>query len=106
MKTPTRFAERVYDMVQQVPYGKVTTYSTIATLIASPRAARAVGQALRAGNWAADDVPWHRVINSRGRISAKGDLHRPTLQRRLLEAEGIAFFSDKVDLKQWGWWGE
>jgi len=106
MNPPTKFAERVHDMVQQVPYGKVTTYSTIATLIASPRAARAVGQALRAGKWAADDVPWHRVINSRGEISVKGDLHRPIRQRQLLEAEGVEFLSDKVDLSQWGWWGE
>jgi methylated-DNA-protein-cysteine methyltransferase-like protein len=107
MDIPTRFAERVYALVRQVPYGRVTTYGNVATLISSPRAARAVGNALKAGRWGPDPVPWHRVINGAGRISFKGDVARAGLQRALLEQEGVVFGPDeRVDLERFGWWGE
>lgn len=76
-------------MVQQVPPGHVTTYGDVATVLGSPRVARHVGFALAA--LGEQDVPWHRVINSRGRISFKGDPARAGLQRALLVAEGVVF---------------
>lgn len=83
------FNRRVYAVVRTVPPGAVTTYGDVATILGSPRVARHVGFALAA----LDDpgVPWHRVINSRGRISFKGDTARGRLQRALLEQEGVAF---------------
>jgi methylated-DNA-protein-cysteine methyltransferase-like protein len=100
------FSFQVYRMVQKIPLGQVTTYGTIATLIYSPRAARAVGQALRASSWGDLVVPWHRVINAQGKISIRGELERPVLQRLLLEEEGIPFDRcGRVDLEQYGWWG-
>ena len=69
----------------------MATYGQIATYLGSPRAARAVGHALKS----AVDVrglPWHRVINAAGRISEGGHLHRPPLQRILLAREGVQFF--------------
>ena len=103
---PTAFAQKVYEVVRMIPYGRVTTYSAVATLVFSPRAARAVGQALRAGLWSPDPVPWQRVINAQGRISFRGDLVRAELQQKLLEEEGVEFDdSDRVDLDRFGWWG-
>ncbi|MCA9562600.1 MAG: methylated-DNA--[protein]-cysteine S-methyltransferase [Myxococcales bacterium] len=106
MTYPSRFTQRVYDAVRLVPRGRVTTYSAVATLVLAPRAARAVGQALRAGKWEPGTVPWHRVINAQGEISFKGDLVRATRQRALLEEEGIAFDeAERVNLDRFGWWG-
>lgn len=79
------------------------TYGQIATILGSPRAARAVGYAMRASG-REDDVPWQRVINGQGRISARTEVERPMIQRVLLEAEGIAFDeSDACDLKRYRW---
>ena len=83
------FHQRVYRVVQRVPYGRLATYGDIATVLGSPRVARHVGFALAALRDPA--VPWHRIINARGAISFKGDLVRATEQRQRLEAEGIVF---------------
>jgi len=97
------FYEAVYKVVRCIPRGRVMTYGQIATLLGSPRAARAVGYALRAST-RHDDVPWQRVINSRGSISARNEVERPMLQRILLEAEGITFDPHGVvDLKTLRW---
>jgi len=85
------FHSRVYAVVAEVPGGYVTTYGDVATLLGSPRVARHVGWAL--ASLQDQDVPWHRVINSRGRISFKGDTLRGILQRQLLESEGIVFLA-------------
>lgn len=99
------FYEQVYTFVRQVPQGMVVTYGQVATLLGSPRAARAVGYALRflpAGS----DVPWHRVINHRGQISQRTPPESPLLQRLLLEAEGVVFdAADCVDLARYRWRG-
>lgn len=99
------FYERVYDMVRQVPTGTVVTYGQVAALLGQPRAARAVGYALRylpAGT----DVPWHRVINHRGQISHRTPVERPLTQRCLLEAEGVPFDAEGcVDLRVYRWQG-
>jgi methylated-DNA-protein-cysteine methyltransferase-like protein len=99
----TNFYQQVYALVRQVPAGTVVTYGQVAALLGSPRAARAVGYALRylpAGS----DVPWHRVINHRGGISPRFPAESPLLQRLLLEAEGITFdAADCVDLSRYRW---
>jgi methylated-DNA-protein-cysteine methyltransferase-like protein len=99
---PSAFYRAVWAWVRKVPKGRVVTYGQVATYLGSPRAARAVGYAM----FNVDDprVPWHRVINARGEISIGGALHRPELQRELLEAEGVAFDAEgRVDLKRYGW---
>jgi methylated-DNA-protein-cysteine methyltransferase-like protein len=88
--------------VEQVPEGWVTTYGDVATVLGSPRVARHVGFALAALQ--DDDVPWHRVINSKGTISSRGDTIRATLQRVRLEAEGVVFDDrGRVDLNRFRW---
>lgn len=99
---PENFYEAVYRVVRDIPRGRLMTYGQIAVLLGHPRAARAVGYALRACR--GKDVPWQRVINAQGRISAKGEVERPMLQRVLLEKEGVAFdLSETCDLRTLRW---
>jgi methylated-DNA-protein-cysteine methyltransferase-like protein len=102
-----RFFSHVYRLVAQVPKGKVVTYSQVAVLLGAPRAARAVGMALRhLPRPLSQKVPWQRVINASGGISIRGDVIRVEEQRWLLESEGIEFDrAGKVNLKKYGWAG-
>ncbi len=93
----------VYRAVRRIPEGRVSTYGEIARLAGIPRAARQVGYALNALT-GGEDVPWHRVINARGEISARGEREYADLQRSLLESEGIDFDRrGRVDLETYGW---
>jgi methylated-DNA-protein-cysteine methyltransferase-like protein len=99
------FHRRVYALVRLVPRGQVVTYGQVAALLGQPRAARAVGQALRAlPETAAPAVPWHRVVNAAGRISHRDDAW-PELQRELLELEGVHFRKGTLDLARLRWSG-
>ncbi len=96
------FHQRVYAVVRTVPAGFVTTYGDVASVLGSPNVARHVGWALAALK--DDDVPWHRVINARGRISFRGDTGRGQLQQQRLEDEGIVFSdTGRVDLSRFRW---
>jgi methylated-DNA-protein-cysteine methyltransferase-like protein len=107
---PMVFKNLVWEIVRQVPPGKVTTYGQIARLIPPPGdlpqrsydafAPRWVGGAMAA---CPEDVPWQRVINSKGEVSPRpGAFH----QRQLLEEEGVLFNDrGRVDLKTYGWQG-
>jgi methylated-DNA-protein-cysteine methyltransferase-like protein len=91
----------IYEIVRQIPRGRVATYGQLATLAGWGRRARLVGHAMRN---APDGIPWHRVINAQGEVSrrAAGDSHE--LQRLLLENEGVEFdLYDRVDLKRYRW---
>ena len=101
------FHRVVYRLVRQVPRGKVATYGQIAAILGHPRAARAVGHALRMlPPMLTRDVPWQRIVNAAGHISCRGDVYRPDRQRTLLEAEGIRFTrSGKIDLERVRWAG-
>lgn len=95
----------VYELVTQIPPGRVATYGQIARLLGHPSAARAVGYALHALP-TGSDIPWQRVINASGRISSRGDPHYETVQRTLLEAEGVGFEgSGMINLKTFRWPG-
>lgn len=101
----SNYYEDVYAIVRRIPHGKVSTYGRIAQLTPVPRGARGVGWAL-AGLHPnrASDVPWWRVINAAGRIS--NEFHA-TLQRELLEAEGVLFdIRGYVDLQYFLWNGD
>jgi methylated-DNA-protein-cysteine methyltransferase-like protein len=85
--SPTTY-ERVYGVVRRIPEGRVATYGQVAALAGLGGHARLVGYALSALH---DDssVPWHRVINSRGEVSARSDPYFEERQRVLLEREGL-----------------
>ena len=92
--------KRVHTLVRRVPAGRVVTYGQVAALVGAPRAARAVGQAMRV---CPSGVPWHRVVNGRGAISRRGDGSGALSQRLLLEGEGVRFARGRVDLRRYGW---
>ena len=101
-ETKKGFFERVYQIVAQIPSGKVITYGQIAFLLGSPHAARVVGYAMAAApEWRG--LPCHRVVNRRGELSRE-DIFGPGVQRGLLEREGIAFLPNgRIDLKKCIW---
>ncbi len=92
------FAEKVYQILREVPTGKVTTYKAIADKLGS-KAYRAVGQALR-NNPYAPEVPCHRVVRSNGRIGGfMGKTEGKEIEKKilLLRAEGIPIFDGRVN---------
>jgi methylated-DNA-protein-cysteine methyltransferase-like protein len=93
--------ERIFRAVFNVPAGKVATYGQIAELAGLPRAARLVGATLK-GLPADTKLPWHRVVNTRGRISLPMDGHG-RVQRQRLEDEGVTFLQGRVDLANDQW---
>ena len=97
----TGFYRRVYDLAARIPAGKCASYGQLALMLGSPRAARAVGYAMRACKDPA--VPCHRVVRRDGStVPAFG----PGLQRALLEAEGVPFTADgRADLARCRWDG-
>lgn len=95
------FKEKVLEIIKKIPYGRVTTYGTVALLAGVPRGARLVGGVL---HFNIDEAPWHRVINRHGFISTRCLDHPKELQKALLEQEGIEVISDfMVDLDKYGW---
>jgi methylated-DNA-protein-cysteine methyltransferase-like protein len=64
------FFEKVYEIVRQIPYGKVTSYGAIAKALGSARSARMVGWAMNASH-TIKDVPAHRVVNRKGLLTMK-----------------------------------
>ncbi len=95
------FYERAKKVIKQIPCGKVATYGQIAFYAGSARAARQVVWVLHSSS-KRDNLPWHRVINGKGKISLKPGLGYE-LQKSLLEAEGIAFDeADQIDLNHCG----
>ncbi len=98
----TEFHRLTVAAIKRIPRGKVATYGQIAAMAGNPRAARQVVRTLHTSSDKAE-LPWHRVINSQGRISLKpGQGYE--LQRTLLEEEGIRFdLRGSIDLKLYLW---
>lgn len=96
--------ERIYYVVSLIPYGKVATYGQIARIVGSctPRMVGYAMSALKPGM----DVPWQRVINSKGEVSQHGDGIGSALQRQMLIDEGVVFDArGKTDFDLYGWHG-
>jgi len=100
---PAGTYERIYAVVCRIPSGKVSTYGTVARLAGFPGRARQVGYALHALS-DEKDVPWQRVVNARGQISLGPEVGLNSLQRQMLEAEGV-FFDGRgcINLDEFGW---
>ena len=93
------FFERVYQVVSQIPRGKVLSYGQVARLAGKARACRAVGWALHRNPHPGEQIPCHRVVYQDGRLSPAFAFGGEQVQKRLLEAEGITFTPDgRVDM--------
>lgn len=95
------FRERVYAVVNAIPAGRVMGYGHVASALGTAGMARQVGWALAALP-SDTEVPWQRVLRSSGQIAAQGAPGRSVLQRALLEAEGVTFVRDRVDMTVFG----
>ena len=92
--------QEIYDIVAEIPKGRVMTYGQIARSIGNPGWARLVGQAMF---HATGDIPCHRVLNCKGEMSPDHVFGGQNIQRKLLEDEGVIFKSNGcVDFKKSG----
>lgn len=94
--------EKIYEVVKQIPKGKVATYGQVAALAGNKRWARVVGYALHV-NPDPEGIPCYRVVNREGRLSDAFAFGGVNQQKLLLEADGIEVFDNHVDLEIYQW---
>lgn len=97
--------QQIFEIVRQIPVGRVATYGQVARWAGYPGYARQVGYALYRLLDQQTEVPWHRVVNAKGEISYSPLRYgSDELQRVLLEGEGVEFTpQDQIDLDRFGW---
>jgi methylated-DNA-protein-cysteine methyltransferase-like protein len=94
--------EKIWQLVYQIPKGKVSSYGQVARLAGLPGYARYVGQVMK-DLPQGTKLPWHRVANSQGKLSFPRDSHQYQTQKHRLEAEGVVFVNGRFSLKKFGW---
>ena len=95
MKPETlNFFDKVYHVVRQIPYGRVTSYGAIANYLGAKRSARMVGYAMNGSH--NKDVPAHRVVNRKGLLTGKHHFDGTNLMQQLLESEGITVIENQI----------
>ncbi len=106
MKTDEKiYRERVYEIVRQIPVGRVMTYGQIAEILGEGYTARTIGYVMHAAN--TEIVPWQRVINSQGGCSTGKILLPYNIQQKILEEEGIEFNEKgRCKLDEYRWYPE
>jgi len=98
------FFEKVYQVVQHIPSGKVTTYGAIAEYLGTRGAARMVGWAMNASHSHPENIPAHRVVNRIGMLTGKHHFGNPHIMQQLLESEGLTIAGDRiVDFEKYFW---
>ncbi len=96
MEKKDSFFERVYEVVKQIPLGKVTSYGAIAKYLGASKSARMVGWAMNASHHMDKQIPAHRVVNRNGRLTGKNHFSTPTIMQQLLENEGLTIIDDQI----------
>lgn len=105
-KPNDNFFERVYAIARQIPYGKVTSYGSIAKALGAARSARMVGWAMNNCH-NMEDVPAHRVVNRKGLLTGKHHFDGTNLMQQLLENEGIKVVENQIlDMENHFWMPE
>jgi len=94
--------ELIYDVVKQIPKGKVATYGQVASLAGNKRWSRVVGYALHS-NPDPETIPCHRVVNRLGEVSKAFAFGGENRQIELLQNEGVGFLEGRVDLEKYQW---
>lgn len=98
------FFNQVFQVVAQIPTGKVTSYGAIAKFLGAARSSRIVGYAMNASHSLKNPIPAHRVVNRLGVLSGKNHFHSPTEMEEKLKAEGIEIEDDQiVNFKNYFW---
>jgi methylated-DNA-protein-cysteine methyltransferase-like protein len=95
-KKDESFFELVFDVVRQVPKGRVTSYGAIASALGTKLSARMVGWAMNGSHLVRPKVPAHRVVNRMGMLTGKIHFDYPEQMQELLEKEGVKIKDDKV----------
>lgn len=98
------FFAAVYDVVRQVPKGRVTSYGAIGAALGAKSSARMVGWAMNNAHGMKPKVPAHRVVNSQGLLTGKMHFADPDQMQQLLEKEGLQVKNDQVqdfEIKFW-----
>lgn len=90
------FFNQVFEVVKQIPPGKVTSYGAIARYLGTGGSARMVGWAMNASHSHAEFVPAHRVVNRNGLLTGKHHFDNPNAMQELLEAEGFKIEDDQI----------
>ena len=93
-------AKRIYEAVKKIPRGKVATYGQVAEMAGDKKMARAVGNALHK-NPDPENIPCHRVVNSKGELAGGFAFGGAEVQAKLLRAEGVEVVDGKVDLEKY-----
>jgi len=96
MNSDDPFFQKVYQVVKQIPPGRVTSYGAIARCLGAPGAARMVGWAMNQSHSHPEFVPAHRVVNRNGLLTGKHHFDGPDLMRELLENEGAVIEDDRI----------
>ena len=95
MQGKADFYNRVYEIIDLIPKGRITTYGAIAKALGSARSSRMVGNAIIAAHLIHPELPIHRVVNRIGLLTGKNHYTSPSMQE-LLEKEGITIKDDIV----------
>lgn len=90
------FLENVFEVVRQIPHGRVTSYGAIAKYLGTAKSSRMVGWVLHQAGSQTGYVPAHRVVNRQGLLTGKIHFASPTMMQELLENEGVEIEEDKV----------
>ena len=90
------FFAKVYAVVRQIPYGRVTSYRAIARYLGTEGSARMVGWAMNQSHTSTTDIPAHRVVNRIGVLTGKHHFGGLQVMQQLLESEGIKIINDQV----------
>ncbi|TDH24034.1 MGMT family protein [Segetibacter sp. 3557_3] len=98
------FFQNVWDVVRQIPFGRVTSYGAIARYLGTGSSARMVGWAMNASFNISPKVPAHRVVNRNGMLSGKAHFTPPELMQELLEKEGLIVKDETIQEFETHFW--
>ena len=96
MKESDNFFDKVYVIARKIPFGRVTSYGSIATYLGAAKSSRMVGWAMNNSHNQTEEVPAHRVVNRKGLLTGKHHFKGTNLMQQLLENEGIVVIENQI----------
>ncbi len=90
------FYQNVFDVVKEIPSGRVTSYGAIAKYLGSARSSRLVGWAMNISHTHKDYIPAHRVVNRNGILTGKAHFNPPSKMESLLRSENVEVINDQI----------